>query len=265
MVTPLSDDYLFRFGGIGRLYGEASLQRFAQAHIAIIGLGGVGAWAAEALARSGIGHLTLIDLDDVCTSNINRQIHALSSSVGRSKIQVMAERIAEINPQCQVHCQHTFIRAENLQDLLGDGFDYVIDAIDSVPAKTALLAWCRRHKQKVICIGGAGGQTDPTRIQTADLTRVHQDPLLAKVRNRLRREYHFSRNPKRRFDLECVFSDQAPVYPTTEGTVCQQRPKAQAHEPMRLDCRSGFGAASFVTASFAFVAVSRVLSKLTQK
>ncbi|WP_020408030.1 tRNA cyclic N6-threonylcarbamoyladenosine(37) synthase TcdA [Hahella ganghwensis] len=258
-----SPEYLSRFSGIARLYGIPALETFRQSHVAVIGIGGVGSWAAEALARSGIGRITLIDLDDVCISNTNRQIHALQSTVGQSKVEVMAQRIQEINPECEVQQVHKFVTEKSVGDLLSKEFDFVIDAIDSVRHKCALLAYCRRNKIKVVCVGGAGGQTDPTQIEYTDLSRTYHDPLLAKVRKKLRQDYGFPANPQRRFSIEAVFSTEQQVYPSPDGTVCQSKPAP--NESTRLDCASGFGAATGVTATFGFIAVSRVLKKLAAR
>ena len=171
-------DYQTRFAGIARLYGEKALTHFQQAHVVVIGIGGVGSWAAEALARSGIGELTLIDLDDICVSNINRQLHALSSTVGQDKVAVMAERIRQINPDCVVHQVADFIAADNLAELLGGKpVDYVLDAIDSVKAKTALIAWCKRRKIPLITTGGAGGQLGARAAATAAPPTKQKAPL----------------------------------------------------------------------------------------
>jgi len=256
-----SDAFSDRFGGMERLYGREQARAFSRSHVAVVGIGGVGSWAAEALARSGIGALTLIDLDEVCISNTNRQIHALRGSYGQAKVDVMAERIRAINPDCQVTTVMKFVTAANVAELITSDFDAVIDAIDSVKHKTALLAHCHRYKIWVICAGGAGGQTDPTQIQVADLSRTTQDPLLAKVRNQLRREYGFSRNPKRRFGIPAVYSTEQLTYPAADGSVCHEKP---GDGPTRLDCATGFGAASFVTATFGFVAVSRLLDRLVR-
>lgn len=260
-------DYQTRFAGISRLYGAPALEKFRHSHVVVIGIGGVGSWAAEALARSGIGELTLIDLDDVCISNINRQLHALTNTIGQDKVAVMAERIVQINPECKVNQVADFIAPDNLAELLGGKVDYVLDAIDSVKAKVALIAWCKRNKIPLITTGGAGGQLDPTQIQLADLTLAFNDPLLAKVRNMLRRDHHFSRNPKRRFGVDCVFSTEQLRYPQADGSVCQQKPEKTADNgsAMRLDCSGGFGAATVVTASFGLAAVSRLLVKLISK
>ncbi|NRA54313.1 MAG: tRNA cyclic N6-threonylcarbamoyladenosine(37) synthase TcdA [Gammaproteobacteria bacterium] len=258
----MSSQFDLRFGGTKRLYGEQAVAKLAQAHVCVIGIGGVGSWAAEALARSAIGEITLIDLDDICVTNTNRQIHATVDTVGQSKVEVMAQRIKAINPECVVNQVEDFVDPDNLAQLITKDFDYVIDAIDSIKAKVALLAYCKRNKIKIITVGGAGGQQDPTKIQVADLAKTYQDPLAAKVRNELRRFHNFTKNPKRRFQIECVFSSEQLVYPTASGEVCQQ--KSQTDGPMKMDCSSGFGAATVVTATFGFVAVARVISKLTQ-
>lgn len=262
----MSDQQL-RFGGIARLYGEQGARNINNAHVCVIGIGGVGSWAAEALARSGIGNITLIDLDDICTTNINRQLHALTDTVGMPKVEVMAERIRLINPQCQINCIEDFVTADNLTDLITAELDYVIDAIDSVAIKTAILAYCKRIKLPIITIGGAGGQSDPSKIAITDLSQTHQDPLLAKVKNQLRRHHRFpgadqKKSSKRKFGIDAVFSTEQLVYPDDQGNVCHSK-KVQ-NGAMRLDCNQGFGAVTHVTASFAFFAVSKVISKLVK-
>lgn len=253
-------DRLYRFGGIARLYGLPALELFGKSHVAIIGIGGVGSWAAEALARSGIGAITLFDLDDICVSNVNRQVHALNSSVGQMKVESMAIRLKDINPSIKVGAVHTFITPKNLEQYINTDFDYVFDATDSVSAKTALIAHCSRNKIRLICSGGAGGQIDPTQIQIADLNRTIQDPLLAKVRNNLRRLHGFSRNPKRKYRIDCVFSTEQLRYQQADGSVCQQRPNDSG--PVKLDCASGFGSITHLTGTFAFIGVSQILKKL---
>ncbi len=256
----MSSDYGFRFGGVARLYGAEALQRFRKAHVAVIGIGGVGSWAAEALARSGVGTISLFDLDDICVSNSNRQIHAMQGTTGRMKTEVMAERMSAINPEITIHAHHAFVTDKNVQQLIVPQMDYVFDATDSVNAKTAIIAYCRRNKINIITSGGAGGQTDPMQIKVDDLSRTIQDPLLAKVRNNLRRLHAYSRNPKRKFGVEAVYSTEQVVYDQGDGTVCAARPESSG--PVKLDCASGFGAVTHLTASFGFVAVSRILKKL---
>ncbi|MAD43398.1 MAG: tRNA cyclic N6-threonylcarbamoyladenosine(37) synthase TcdA [Oceanospirillaceae bacterium] len=258
----MNPDYLDRFGGIGRLYGRAGLQRLHDAHVCVIGIGGVGSWAAEALARSGIGTITLIDMDDICVTNTNRQIHALNGTVGQLKTDVVAERLRAINPQCDVRPVMAFVTTNNLNELIHSGFDYVIDCIDSVKSKAALIAHCKRRKIRIVTTGAAGGQIDPTQIQIGDLNKTFNDPLARKVRSLLRREYHFSRNPSRNYSVPCVFSAEQLVYPQPDGSVCQAKPTEG--ESTRLDCASGFGAATMVTGTFGFVAASRVVKRLAE-
>ncbi|WP_057831739.1 tRNA cyclic N6-threonylcarbamoyladenosine(37) synthase TcdA [Colwellia sp. TT2012] len=267
-------DYSLRFGGISRLYGEHGASIIKQAHFCVIGIGGVGSWVAEALARNGIGQITLIDLDDICTTNINRQIHALTDTVGQSKVEVMSERIKQINPDCKVLVIEDFVTTENLMSLLNQSYDYVIDAIDSVDIKTRIIAYCKRNKLPIITIGGAGGQVDPSQIAITDLSKTYQDPLLAKVKNQLRREFNFPRADiakasKRKFSIDAVFSTEQLRYPADNkaGEVCLAKPDASNGEQgsMRLDCRTGFGATTHVTATFAFFAVGKAIDKLLKK
>lgn len=249
-----------RFGGIARLYGQEGLARLAASHVAVVGIGGVGSWAAEALARSGVGEISLIDLDDICVTNTNRQIHALAGSVGELKVDAMAARIQAINPDCRVHAVAEFVTADTMAACLHDELDFVIDCIDSVQAKVGLIAWCKRRKIPLITTGGAGGQVDPTQIQVADLNKTFNDPLAAKVRSLLRRDYHYSRNPSRNWGVPCVFSSEQLRYPKPDGSVCQQ--KTFTGEGVRLDCAGGFGAVTMVTASFGFAAVAKAVDKI---
>lgn len=253
-------DYENRFGGIKRLYGSNAITKFKESHICVIGIGGVGSWVAEALARSGIGELTLIDMDDICVTNTNRQVHALSDTIGEMKIEAMAKRCRQINPDIKVNIVDDFIDQENCFNYLSDKFDYIFDAIDSINAKVALIAHCKRNKYPLLTSGGAGGQIDPTQIQIADLSRTIQDPLAAKVRSELRRSYNFSKNPKRKFRINCVYSSEQLRYPDLNGEVCTE--KAQSDGSMKMDCASGFGASTMVTASFAFIGVAFILNKL---
>ena len=229
--------------------------------MAVIGVGGVGSWAVEALARSGIGALTLFDLDHIAESNVNRQLHAVEGEFGKAKVIAMSQRVLAINPACRVMPVEAFIEADNLQPVLEGGFSYVVDCIDNFRAKAALIAACRRRKLPVITVGGAGGQTDPTKIRLADLSRSEQDPLFSKTCKLLRRDYGFPANPKRRFDVPCVYSLEQQVYPGPGGAVCLDRPTAIESS---LNC-GGYGSVMTVTASFGLVAVSHVLGKLAAK
>lgn len=256
----MSDDYRQRFGGIERLYGVQAADWIRDMRVCVIGLGGVGSWAVEALARSGVGHLLLIDHDDIALSNINRQIHALDSRLGEKKTRALEQRVAAINPQCRVQLIDDFITDRNLFECLpaDSGIDYVIDAIDSIKFKAALIYYCKRNKMPIITTGAAGGLTDPTKIMIKDLARTYNDPLAAKVRARLRAEHGYTRNPRRYFGVECVFSAQQQVYPRKDGSIGHQKPGIHG---VHLDCSMGYGSASFVTATIGFVAVSRVFDK----
>lgn len=260
--TP-DNSYLDRFGGVGRLYGIAGLQVLRSSHVCVVGIGGVGSWAAEALARSGVGAITLIDMDDICTTNTNRQVHTLQHTVGALKVDAMAERIRAINPDCEVHAVMDFITKDNLSRHIHSDLDFVVDCIDSVTSKAAMIHYCRRHKIKIITTGAAGGQLDPSMVTVGDLNKTFNDPLARKVRSMLRRHYGFSRNPKRTYSIPCVYSQEQLKYPKPDGSVCQQ--KSVLEGSTRLDCASGFGAATMVTATFGFVAAAKVVEKLVRK
>ena len=261
-------DFDFRFGGIARLYGAAALSRFRAAHVLVIGIGGVGSWVVEALARSGIGRLTLVDLDDVCVSNINRQLHALDSTVGRSKVEVMAERVRAISPEARVEGRVEFFTADTASRLLGleaglgseDRPDFVVDAIDAMSNKVRLIALCHGAGIPLVVCGGAGGRRDPTAVRVADLATVTHDRLLSEVRKRLRQKHGFSRTAKK-LRIDCVHSAEAPVFPDRDGQVCATR-ASDNEMPLRLNCESGFGSATQVTGTFGFAAAARVLARL---
>ncbi|MBC3764271.1 tRNA cyclic N6-threonylcarbamoyladenosine(37) synthase TcdA [Neptunicella marina] len=252
-----------RFGGTARLYGQDAPNILANSHVAIAGIGGVGCWVAEALARTAVGKITLIDLDDLCVTNTNRQLHALADTIGQPKVDVMAQRLKAINPDCKVICIEDFVASDNVAEVLHNELDFVVDATDSIKAKAAMIAHCKRNKLPIITIGGAGGQTDPTRIQVGDLSKTIQDPLASKLRNLLRKEYRFSSNPKRKFGISCVFSSEQLVYPQADGSVCQT--KNLSDGSVKLDCNNGFGASVAVTGTFGFVAAARVIDKLLEK
>jgi tRNA A37 threonylcarbamoyladenosine dehydratase len=256
---PEEADAERRFGGIGRLYGQPALARFRAAHVCVIGVGGVGSWIVEALARSAIGQLTLIDLDNVAESNINRQIQALSSTIGQAKIDALAARIAQFNPDCRLQLVEDFIDPDNLEKMLGGkGFDYVVDAIDSVRSKAALIAYCRDQQLPVVVIGSAGGKTDPTRIAMRDLSKTEQEPLLKMVRKRLRTQYGFPRSIKTKFNVDAVFSMEPVSMPETDASCAID---AQPEGVTGLNC-AGFGSSMVVTATFGMFAAGHVLNRL---
>ncbi|GAA4343862.1 tRNA cyclic N6-threonylcarbamoyladenosine(37) synthase TcdA [Kangiella taiwanensis] len=252
-----------RFGGIARLYGQAGLEKFKQSHVCVIGVGGVGSWVVEALARSGIGKITMIDPDEVSESNINRQLVALESTVGKGKCDVLVERVADINPACEINVIEDLLKPENTRELIGTKFDYVVDAIDSARSKAALIRHCKRNKIHIVCIGGAGGQIDPQQITVADITRTHNDPLLAKTRSILRYDYGFSSNLKRKYQVPCVYSTEQLSYPLPDGGITQQKPDSD--RALRMACDVGMGSATHITATFGYFAVGLLLKKLVTK
>jgi tRNA A37 threonylcarbamoyladenosine dehydratase len=257
-----NDLHAERFAGIERLYGAGSLARLADAHVCIIGIGGVGSWAAEALARSGIGRLTLIDADDVCLSNTNRQLHALDGQYGKPKVGVIAERAHAINPAIRLEAIERFLTVSSLDELLDRGYDIVLDACDALNVKLETVAWCRRRKLPLVTVGSAGGRTDPTLVRVRDLSRTEHDAMLSAVRKKLRQEHGFPRNKDRFFGVSAVYSMQNVRYPQPDGSVCGVRPPGS--DALKLDCGGGLGAATHVTGAFAFAAVGKVLEKLVK-
>lgn len=254
-----------RFAGVARLYGAEGLARLRRAHVAIVGIGGVGSWAVEALARSGIGALTLVDLDEVCVTNINRQIHALDDTVGRAKVAVMAERVRSINPDCRVTAVQEFFTEANGESLLeafagggGGGALHIIDAIDSVTHKTLLIALCRQREIPLVVCGGAGGRRDATAVRMADLADASHDRLLTAVRRRLRAEHGFP-SAGHRMGVACVYSPELSVLPEKPATDCAA---ANSGQPARMNCDWGYGSAVFVTGAFGFAAAAQVTRQI---
>lgn len=251
-----------RFAGIDRLYGQGAVEGFAGKRVAVVGLGGVGSWVVEALARSGIGHLSLIDADDLCVSNTNRQLPALDGQYGRNKAEAVAERCRAINPLIEAEAVPAFVTTGNLEEMLGRGFDLVLDACDSFRTKVEMIAWCRRRKLPIIVSGSAGGRTDPTQVRIRDLSRTEHDALLALVRKKLRGEFNFPKNPQRYFGVPAVYSLENVQYPQADGSVCGLRPQLGADAALKLDCGVGLGAATHITGAFAFAMVGKALQLL---
>ena len=249
-----------RFGGISRLYGRAGFERLRQARVCVVGIGGVGSWAVEALARSGIGSITMVDLDDICVTNVNRQLHAMDGEFGRLKVDVMAGRIRVINPDCRVHVLHAFFNESTQDQILAGPFDFLLDAIDKPVKKALLIAGCRQRGIPVLATGGAGGRRDPTRIQIADLTKVTHDRLLQQTRTVLRRRHAFPRG-ERMFGVECVFSPEPLVYPAKDGGTCARREPGSS---LRLNCESGYGTAALVTGAFGLAAAAQMVRRLVE-
>jgi tRNA A37 threonylcarbamoyladenosine dehydratase len=252
-------NYEARFGGISRLFSAEGLERLRKAHVCVIGIGGVGSWAAEALARSGVGTLTLVDLDDICVTNVNRQLHAVEGEVGSAKIDAMARRVAAINPACNVRPMHAFFTAASAAEILNSRFDYVLDAIDSPSKKCLLIVSCRERRIPIFVVGGAGGRRDPTALKIADLAFSSHDRLLAAVRSQLRGDFGFPRGEKNPFGVDCVYSTEPAAYPQVDGAICG---KPEPGTSLRLDCESGYGTACFVTGTFGFVAAGYVVQKI---
>ena len=253
MTVALPDaDLQRRFGGLERLYGVPGAARIRAAHVAVVGIGGVGSWAAEALARSGVGRLTLVDLDHVAESNINRQVHALDATLGQAKVQAMRERIAQINPACDVRGIEEFVEPSNWPQILPAGVDAVIDACDQIQAKTAMAAWARSHKALFVSVGAAGGKRHAHKVDVDDLSRTTHDPLLAQVRYRLRKSHGAPREGKT-IGVACVFSREA-VAPPDASCVIENADGS-------LNCH-GYGSVVSVTATFGQCAAGWVLDRL---
>ena len=254
-VTQLPDEVTQRrFGGLERLYGVGGAQRIRDAHVVVVGVGGVGSWTAEALARSGVGQLTLVDLDHVAESNINRQIHAVSTTVGQAKVLAMRDRIALINPGCVVHCIEDFVEPENWPELLGGvKVSAVVDACDQVRAKTAMAAWALANKQLLISVGAAGGKRQAHKVDIDDLSATTHDPLLAQLRYRLRKHHRAARDGKK-IGVSCVFSRESVAPPDASCAV-------ESGGDGSLNCH-GYGSVVAVTATFGQCAAGWVLDKI---
>lgn len=259
-APPRHDDYADRFGGMGRLLGLPGLAKVRAGHVYVIGVGGVGSWTVEALVRSGLGAVTMIDMDDVCITNVNRQLPALDGGIGRPKVEVLAERMRLIHPGCAIHAVTEFFTASNAARLLAaEPFDFVIDAVDRIATKVLILTECRARGIPVLTVGGAGGRRDATAVRAADLAFSAGDNLLRGVRRELRRQHGFPAADKQPFGIPCVYSAEPQVFPWADGT-CRAEPEAAG--AMRLDCASGFGAATFVTGAFGFAAAGEVVRRL---
>lgn len=271
--SELAADPVRRFGGLARLYGTAGAQRIRSAHIVVIGLGGVGAWAAEAAARSGVGRLTLIDLDHIAESNINRQVHALTNTIGMAKVEAMRQRIAQINDACQVDCIEEFVDADNWPAIAGFAADFdweqvaIIDACDQVKAKIAMSACALRSGAIFISVGAAGGKRQAHKVDIEDLSLVTHDPLLAQMRYRLRREHGAAKGAKR-IGIACVFSREAVTRPALVGVrsdAVDDAASAQVNigeqSDATLNCH-GYGSVVAVTATFGQCAAGWVLAEI---
>jgi len=255
-------NYDMRFGGVQRLYGREAQQALHKAHMVVVGLGGVGSWCAEALVRSGVGKLTLIELDEVCVTNTNRQSHAMASTIGQSKLDVVKRRLLDINPEAEVVEVNDFLTKTNISKLIHEQ-DIVIDAMDSVHIKAALAAYCSATKMRLITVGSSGGKRDPSRVTVTDLGFTEFDPMLAKLRSHLYRFHNFSKDKRRKFRIDAVYSEENMVYPKPDGSVCTD--KSVLSDGVKLDCAGGFGSSVMVTGSFGFVAAARAIQRYLEK
>lgn len=245
-----------RFGGVARLHGNDGFEKLQNAHVCIIGVGGVGSWAAEALARAGVGEISLVDADDICVTNTNRQIHALTETVGQEKVNAMASRIKSINPECKINQETTFFLESTASKLLAPNYDFVIDAIDSIKHKSLLIALCKEKNIKLITIGGAGGKVNIADIQVCDLGRSYDDRLLCKLRKELRNKYGFPRFKNKKFHIQCVFSPEMPQLPWCEVD------NQDEQTSLKLDCNNGFGTDMTVVSIFGITAAHYVIQQI---
>ncbi|MCX8517436.1 MAG: tRNA threonylcarbamoyladenosine dehydratase [Rhodoferax sp.] len=241
-----------RFSGLQRLYGVAPALLIQRSHIAVVGIGGVGSWVAEALARSGVGELSLIDLDHIAESNINRQVHALENTLGMAKIEAMRQRIAQINPLCRVHCIDAYVEPENWPQILPAQVSAVVDACDQINAKTAMADWARRNNTVFVAVGAAGGKRLSHLVQVSDLAQVTHDPLLAQVRYRLRK-FHGAPKEGKTMGVQCVFSKEIVAPPDASCAV---------ESDGSLNCH-GYGSLVTVTATFGLCAAGLVMDKIS--
>lgn len=252
--------YDARFSGIGRLYGLRAQEKIRTSSVLVIGIGGVGSWVAESLARTGIGGLTLVDLDDVCVTNVNRQVHAISSTVGKFKVDVMKERLHEIHPYCDIDVKQCFFSPKNIEKVFDKKYDFVVDACDDFTNKCHLIDHCRKNSIPVIVMGGAGGKIDPLQVRVTDMSFSQNDRLLARLRKKLRQDFAFPKEHEGDFGVWAVWSHERAVYPTSNGCTTHRPPGFAKN----MDCNEGFGSASFVTGAFAFATTSVVIRELTR-
>lgn len=248
-MTKKEVDVDRRFGGIIRLYGKKKFQWIQNSHICVIGIGGVGSWVAESLARHGVGKITLIDMDHIVESNINRQIHALDSTNGESKIKAMKDRIMDINPQCQVECIDDFLEESNIENYVSSKFNYIVDAIDQSSVKISLAEYCQSKNLPLVMVGGAGGRTDPSRIKVSNLSKTFGDPLIGNIRKHFNKKNKLLKN---NYEIPTVFSDE----PIVKSDECEADTAGGG-----LNC-DGYGSSLNITAAMAFYVVAYIFSRI---
>ena len=252
-------DAQIRFGGVERLYGKKDFAKIQKAHVCVVGVGGVGSWVVEALARTGIGELTMIDYDEVCVSNTNRQIQAMEGNIGKLKVEVLKERLLKINPHLKLNLLVERMEANNAESLIREDYDVVVDAIDRVGHKIAILLECKKKKLPVIVSGGAAGRKNPSKVVLADLRDAHGDPLLFQMRRRLRTTYRYPRPPNK-MKVMCVFSSEHVTQAQIERCEVDE---TKGSKP--LDCGQGLGTATFITGTFGFLAASYCIDTILKK
>jgi tRNA A37 threonylcarbamoyladenosine dehydratase len=256
MTQSLDDE---RFKGTKQLLGGDHFARLQNASVCVVGLGGVGSWSVEALARSGVGALTLVDLDEVCVTNINRQVHALSNTVGQSKASLLAQRVAAINPSCRVNVVRKFFTEATADEILaGSRYDVVLDTIDRNENKTTLIGECARRSLRVVTVGSGGDRLDASQATVTDLARTIHDPLLQIVRKQLRQRYDFPKGDRQRFYIPCVYAPQQ----RGPRALVEQANCAVAQPNSRRSCNDGLGSAVHVTGALGFMAAGEVIKLL---
>lgn len=264
----MNNEYQQRYGAIGRLYGTKQLEKISSSHVAVIGIGGVGTWCAEALCRSGIGEITLMDLDEICITNTNRQLHALSDSVGLSKVQMMAQRLKLINPDIKINILEDFFSADSVDSLFNLKPDVVVDAIDGLTNKCLLISQCYERKIPVVTSGGAAGKFDISKVQIADLGDACQDMLLKRMRKKLRRDFGFEKG-RNKFGILAVSNTERAIYPDDQGGTCFKKdiPKndSESHKAAKaLDCSTGMGTSCMMTGTFGFACAQAAIQSINE-
>lgn len=256
-VDTLAD----RFVGFKQLVGGEAFERVSRAHVCVVGLGGVGSWAVEALARSGIGALTLVDLDEVCVTNVNRQLHALSTTIGASKAEVLAARCREINPQCSVTAIKKFFSGKTADAILSGAPSLVLDTIDTAEHKAILLSECAQRQIPSITVGSAGDRLSPLTARVEDLSKTIHDPLLQIVRRKLRQEHNFPRSERTRFDIPCVYAPkQRGPREREEATACEPTSRSKGRS-----CNAGLGSAVYMTGTIGFIAAAEAIAYISRE
>ncbi len=252
-----------RFDGIAKLYGDKEYETLVNSHVLVVGIGGVGTWICEALARSAVGNITVVDMDDICISNTNRQLVATDSTYGKMKVDIMKERILSINPKCNVHVIHDYFTEKTKDLILDRKYDYVVDCIDSIKNKCILVNECLKKEYPVITIGGGGGKNDATQIQISDLNNSKNDRLLTQMRNALKKYYGFHRDKRIPYGVACVYSPEVPSIAIDHNSPACDTQDQKKQNNQKMNCTTGYGSATFITGTYAFLATGYIVNQLT--